>query len=478
MSLQSVVGSTPELAVFERFCAALELENGKPLVLEPFQRELLGDYFDGVAETLVILPKKNGKSTLLAALALFHLITTVDAECVIGASSRDQATILYDQAAGFVRRSEGLQERVLVKRGYREIRAQRHNGRIRVLAADVDTADGVIPTLALVDELHRHKSAGLYGVFRDGLGPRRGQMVTISTAGDHEASALGQMRSAAHRLPGLEREGRHLFVRAADGSFALHEWALEESDDVDEMAVVKLANPASWQTVEALARRHDSPSMLPWQWARFACGLWTGAEAWWVRAADWHAVACEGRLERGDRIALGFDGSRRGDATGIVGCRLEDGLLVPLGVWEAPKGVRDWEIPTSEVDAGIANAMEHFRVVCGYFDPPLWQSEIDGWAREYGEQAVMRYHTNRSKFMAACERFRTDVLAGLVRHNGDERLTRHVLNAQVREARGGYWLDKPSSPDKIDLAVAAVLAYEARCDALVESDDRSGYAFL
>jgi phage terminase large subunit-like protein len=57
-----------------------------------------------------------------------------------------------------------------------------------VLAADVDTADGVIPTLALVDEMHRHKSAGLYGVFRDGLGARDGQMLTISTAGDNEAA--------------------------------------------------------------------------------------------------------------------------------------------------------------------------------------------------------------------------------------------------------------------------------------------------
>ena len=69
---------------------------------------------------------------------------------------------------------------MLVKRGYREIRSRRDAGRIRVLAADVDTADGVIPTLALVDELHRQPSAGLYGVFRDGLGPRGGQMVTIS----------------------------------------------------------------------------------------------------------------------------------------------------------------------------------------------------------------------------------------------------------------------------------------------------------
>jgi phage terminase large subunit-like protein len=87
----------------------------------------------------------------------------------------------------------------------------------------------------------------------------------------------------------------------------------------------------------------------------------------------------------------------------------------------------------------------------------------------------MRYQTNRVRMQGATERFRTDLVAGRVTHNGDETLTRHVLNAQVREARGGYFLTKsrPGSPDKIDAAVAAVLAYEARADALIAGDDKA-----
>jgi phage terminase large subunit-like protein len=58
-------------------------------------------------------------------------------------------------------------------------------------------------------------------------------------------------------------------------------------------------------------------------------------------------------------------------------------------------------------------------------------------------------------------------------------LTRHVLNARTSEARGGYWLVKPTIADKIDAAVAAVLAYEARCDALGANEaDRGEFAFL
>jgi phage terminase large subunit-like protein len=465
-----------ELAAFGRFCAALRLEDGRPMALETFQREMLSHYFDGAIETLILIPKKNGKSTLLGALALFHLVTTPDAECVIGAASRDQATILYDQAAGFVRRLPALQARVDVKRGYREMRSRRDSGRIRVLAADVDTADGVIPTLALVDELHRHKSAGLYGVFRDGLGARKGRMLTISTAGDNELSALGLMRTAARELPVVSREGAHLVACTRDGAYVMHEWALVKEDDLDDMKVVKGANPASWQTIDALSARHDSPSMLPWQWARFACGVWVASESWWIDAEDWHALETKDRLADGDRVTLGFDGARVGDSTGLVACRVDDGLVEPLRVWECPPDVPKWEVPADEVDNAVADAMDRYKVLRGYFDPPLWRSEIDGWARQYGDRAVQRYETARSRMMGAVERFRTDVATERLMHTGDTTLTSHVLNAQTREARGGgYWLtkDRPGSAHKIDLAIAAVLAYEARADVLASGESRS-----
>jgi phage terminase large subunit-like protein len=455
----------PELESFARFCSALVLDSGEAMVLEPFQRRMLADYFAGATETLILLPKKNGKSTLLAALALYHLVTTPDAECVIGAASRDQATILYDQAAGFVRRSDGLLKRVKVKRGYREIQAARENdaGRIRVLAADVDTADGVIPTLALVDELHRHKSAGLYGVFRDGLGPRAGRMLTISTAGDSENSPLGLMRAAARQRELVERTTTYSYVRSVDGLYAMHEWALSREEDTDDLELVKEANPASWQTVEALRVRHDSPSMLSWQWARFACGIWMASEDWWLTADQWRSGQGHGQLALGDQVTLGFDGSRTSDATALVACRGRDGLLVPLYVWEPP-------ISSSEVDAALAQTMERYEVVRAYFDPPLWQSELERWEREYGS-VIYSWATNRGLPMsAAVERFRTDLLAGKLTHDGDPRLTAHVMNARTKQHRSGYWLTKEAAADHIDAAVAAVLAWEARADALMGNE--------
>lgn len=83
------MGKTSELYRFARFCERhLSLEDGRPLLVEGFQERMLADYFDGTAETIILCPKKQGKSTLVGALSLFHLVTTPDAECVIVAVSR------------------------------------------------------------------------------------------------------------------------------------------------------------------------------------------------------------------------------------------------------------------------------------------------------------------------------------------------------------------------------------------------------
>lgn len=473
-SISSPSGGLSELDLFAEFCAStLTLETGGPLLLHPFQRTMLEDYFAGCRESLILISKKNGKSSMIAALALFHLCTTPDAECVIAAASRDQAQIMLRQAQGFIRRSSGLQSRLLVKQ--REIVHRQFGGRVRVLASDVDTADGVIPTLALVDELHRHKSADLYGVFRDGLGPRQGRMITISTAGSDEESPLGVLRAKAHAIPGMVKDGAYRYARA-DG-FALHEWALEADQDRDDLELVKQANPAPWQTLKELRGRYESPSMTPWQWARFACGVWgLGNE----RAFDselWASLEVPGRrIEPGRKVTLGFDGARRFDTTGLVATDILSGHVEVVGVWARPVGANDdWEIPEAEVDETVAYAFDRWDVWRLYGDPPYWESGLDRWAGLYGEDRVVRWWTNRLKAMAyALKAFHEDMRPGVMSHDGDEELARHVANAakhetKMREGDDVLWVirkDSQKSPRKIDLVMAAVLAWEARGDAI------------
>ncbi len=493
-----------DLGLFASFCEQLLLENGQPMVIEPFQRQALTDYFEGTTETLILVSKKNGKSSLLGALALFHLLVTPDAECVIGASSRDQGRILFRQAAGLVTRSKlGYAKEdpsthsapLVVKQGYNEIQSRRDAGRIRVMAADANTGDGVIPTLALVDELHRHRSGDLYGVFRDGLGPRDGQIVTISTAGADIESPLGLIRQRAYELE-MRREGRaYRYARSPNGQFVMHEWALDPDADTDDMEVVKEANPASWQTIEALQRRFVSPSTMNWQWLRFACGIWTRGEDQWIPRYRWDECSWEyaettaadddGAVRRSTSVVLAFDGSYNGDSTALVASTIPKGIegreredednddlpryigppphLAVVDVWERPASAPDdWTVPILEVEKAIITACRRWRVKEIAADASRWQRSLEV-LRARG-LPVVEFPQHPARMVPATTRLHTAVMRseGGITHSGDERLARHVENAVLKISERGGQISKPTKTSalKIDLAVCAIMAFE------------------
>ena len=304
----------------DRFCdfarRFLSDENGRPLKIEGFQKKILTDFFDGARETVVVVGKKNGKSSLLGAVALFHVLSTPEAECVIIAASRDQASVMLRQVQGYVRRSEELRARLRVVQ--REVRDESTGGRIRVLASDSDTLDGQIPTLALIDELARTKTEEAYGLLRDGLGPRDGQLIAISTAGDDEHSPLGRLRAAAHAMPGFRQTGKYKHV-SKDG-FSWHEWSLDPGDDIENLKLLKAANPASWVDTAELRARRDSPSTQRWQLARFTAGLWVSGEEGAINAKEWEACADPAtEIPAGTPdVVIGIDLGWKWDTTAIV----------------------------------------------------------------------------------------------------------------------------------------------------------------
>jgi len=444
---------------FALFCEQLKIESGSWLELFPEQRVMLADYFDGTRETLILIPKKNGKTTLLAALALYHLLITRDAMCVIGAASRDQATILYDQATGLIERS-GLVALFNSQKGYRRIDSKWDRGRIRVLAADENTADGVIPTLALVDELHRHKSDGLYGVFRDGLGPRQGQMITISTAGDDELSPLGRLRLKAYNLPGLVHDGFYHHVHTDE--FSMHEWALDQDDDRDDLDIVVKANPAPWQTVDALRIRKDSPSMTPWQWARFACGVWVFGEQGAISEREWRA--CEDPdaaiPDGAQKVFVGVDLGWRWDTTAIVPVWVnDDGLLV---VEDATIIVppRDGSATPYHVIWGVLEEM------ADRFSHPMFVIDPEADGEQLAQQAeseldcVVVEHSQKPVPMAlAAQRLSAAIGERKIRHRASALFTKQVLSAKPKPVGEGWRLVKERrTGQEIDACIALAMA--------------------
>jgi hypothetical protein len=190
--------------------------------------------------------------------------------------------------------------------------------------------------------------------------------------------------------------------------------------------------------------------------------------------ALWASLGAEAELAEGDVIALGFDGSSFDDATALVAARLNDGVIFELGVWERPDRLAfgvEWEVPRDEVRALVTNVFQTYEVARFYADPPQWQSDVDAWALSWPDQ-VRRWHTGRDVAMsAALERFRTDARGHRMRHNRASTLARHMGNARIVHRRGRRFIGKDTrrSTRKIDAAMAAVLAWEARADALADN---------
>jgi phage terminase large subunit-like protein len=244
-----------------------------------------------------------------------------------------------------------------------------------------------------------------------------------------------------------------------------------------------------WVDLERIAAEVWDPSTHPQDARRFYLNQITHASDSWISQPEWAGVAAaDAVVGQGEEIVMGFDGSRRRsrgvtDATALVGCRVSDGHLFLLGCWEQPEGPFgiDWQVPTMEVLATVEDAFKRYRVVGMYADPAKWESHIATWEAKHGRRLKVKSTVQhpiewwmtggRSNLIVrALEKFRSSVVDGELTHDGSSVLARHVLNARRRESRSGIQIAKehPESPRKIDAAVAAVLAWQCRVDAVAK----------
>lgn len=177
--------------------------------------------------------------------------------------------------------------------------------------------------------------------------------------------------------------------------------------------------------------------------------------------------------EPGARICLGFDGSDTDDWTCLRAETFDGYLFTPRygpdrlpTLWN-PAEHFDHRAPRLEILAAIDELFDTFDVSRLYADPPRWTTEIESLALRYGDERVIQWPTYRPKQMhASLERFVTDLQTGEIEHDGCPITERHAANARkVGSGRDKYVLDKPNRAQKIDAAMASVLAHEAACDA-------------
>jgi hypothetical protein len=226
----------------------------------------------------------------------------------------------------------------------------------------------------------------------------------------------------------------------------------------------------------------------------------THASDSWISSPEWRACLDLTRVVADrDRVVLGFDGSRgrnkgAADATALIGCRVSDGHLFEIRVWEQPPGPQgdSWVPDPLEVDAEVRRAFATWDVAGFYADPSGWNVQVAEWEASYGRKLKVKANGNApiaawprgkdSRVEEYVKRLHDAIVNGEVTHDGGSTLTRHVLNARRRQTRTGYLLYKafPDSRDKVDAAYAAVMAWKARLDmvGLAQERERTGEAFF
>lgn len=376
--------------------------------------------------------------------------------------------------------------------GMERIMRKNGDGKAVSLSAAPNARDGARTTFAGIDESHWWTSQRLKQAHTTILAnlPKRktadAWALEVTTAPEPGAGSVAEdtMQYAQAVADGKIKDSR---------LFYFHRQASDEHDLTTEKgaraAVIEASGPAeAWSDIESIVEMWRDPTTDRNFWERVWCNRLVKSENKAFDVELWKKLQKDSPVKDGDMITLGFDGAQFNDSTGLVATHVDTGYMWPLGLWEKPPNKTDWQAPVEEVDAAVEAAFARYDVWRMYADPPYWQSWIAKWAGEFGADRVIEWWTNRRKQMSyALEGFNTAITGGDVSNDGNIDLIRHLANAyrhdlpQRDDDGKPLWLirkERSDSPNKIDLAMAAVLSWEARTDAITSGANQNKKAGL
>lgn len=350
-----------------------------------------------------------------------------------------------------------------------------HGGEIRACTAGSASKDGGKETWVCADESHLYvlrELKAMYGTVRRNLGKRKiaePWLLQTTTAYRPGEQSIAEETLTAWRKGELS-PSVYVDHREAKGRVDLD----DEPHTLAQLRHVYGA-AAEWMDLDRIYREMRDPRSCPDDAtaARYYLNRAISGQDAWLATDVWERQARTEVVAPGTAIALGFDGSLRDDATVLIGSRMSDGFLFPIGIWAKPAGSEGawWEVPRSDVLEAVREAFARYDVTRMYADPHEWRSDIDKLSEELGTERVLSWETRRDVQMAAAlDRLRSDLIGGTVFHDGDPVVADHVGNAYIRR-KGAHLLvrkEHEGSPRKIDSVVGAALAYEARADAIAD----------
>lgn len=279
---------------------------GKPFYLADWQIFIVSVFFGWKKKknrfrkyrTLYIeVPRKNGKSTLLAAIGLYLLVMDGEAgaEVYSAATKKDQAMAVWEEAKRMVKACQSLRKRVKIYRSNLSFEAT--YSKFDPLSADADTLDGLNVSGGIVDELHAHKTSAVWDVLDSGTGSRdQPAIIAITTAGGNQHGICYQLRADLIKiLEGIFEDDSIfgiIYTIDGDGTGSIDKKTGLKNDDAFDPEVWEKANPCWGESVktEDIERLAAKAKRLPSQYNNFLTkrlNVWVNAVEAWVNVPKW-----------------------------------------------------------------------------------------------------------------------------------------------------------------------------------------------
>jgi phage terminase large subunit-like protein len=482
----------------EGFCRQSKGEwAGRPLKLLDWQTDFILRLYgwrrpDGTRRYrtfYVEVAKKNGKSTLVSGLVLYHLIADGEpgAEVYVGAYDRSQASIIFDEAARMIGASPALSKILDVVASAKRIVHPASHSKALALSADVPSKDGVSASFTVFDELHRQRTSALWDIFRyAGAARRQPLMGAITTAGVDRQSICYRQRDYSQKVnAGLIEDISHLGVI----------YAADPADPIDSPETWAKANPSLGVTIKPddfareVQEALESPTQLN-NFLRLRLDIWTNAVERFLPADRWDACGL-GPVDpeelKGRECYAGLDLASTIDIAALaLVFRMDDGTLkvlmffwvpgdnaerreekdrVPYVTWARQGLVKMTEGAAIDYDA-IRSDITALDAIY-----PIRKLLADPWnatqlLTQLGEQDGIEVETIRQGFAslsAPTKELERLVISGEIHHGDNPVLNWMCSNAMAaRDASGNVKLDKGKSTEKIDGLAALINGIAAR----------------
>lgn len=373
----------------------------------------------------------------------------------------------------------------------------RADGRAVPLAGSPNARDGARTTFQHYDETHRLDTARLvsaYNTMEANL-PKRPLdepwSLGTTTAGKPGGGSVAEIdKDEAEAIARGEVEEPELFYFHREAS---------PGHDLSTLAgrieaVREASGPAAaWSNLRGIAKQWDRPKADPVYLERVWLNRWTQSSAQAFDAKRWRDDLARPGFIIPNRamVTAGFDGSRWKDTTALVVTHVPTGYQCRYGLW-IPEECENGEVPTGEVDELVAQLFDTFNVLRLYGDPAQgWDEPLAQWAGKYGPKRVVFFYTdsrNLRKTATMCANYAGAIKGGEVTNGGDDVFGRHIGAAQKRELNlvddegKPLWVmtkERHDSPNKIDLAMAGGLSWQARLDAIAAglAETTESYAY-